>query len=89
VTPAPTHIALLDVGIERARQDEKWGSQSGNHDFEWMSILAEEIGEAAQATNEANFKSGSTPGDFTQLRAELVQVAAVAVAWIEAIDGRA
>lgn len=76
-----------EVIEERERQDEKWGVQNV-HDFEWVSILAEEFGEAAQAANEANFTSGKTRGDFTHLRAELIQVAAVAQAWVEAIDRR-
>jgi NTP pyrophosphatase (non-canonical NTP hydrolase) len=78
---------LHEVEAERARQDEKWGEQNC-HDFEWVSILAEEVGEAAAEANEANFHFGKNRGDFTKLRAELVQVAAVAVAWIEAIDRR-
>jgi NTP pyrophosphatase (non-canonical NTP hydrolase) len=83
-----TDRVLQEVLAERIRQDAKWGEQNG-HDFEWVSILTEEVGEAAQAANEANFRSGKTRGDYTHLRAELVQVAAVAVAWIEAIDRRA
>ena len=79
---------LPDVVDERYRQEDKWGDQSGNHDFEWASILGEEFGEVCAAANEANFKTGKTPGDFGHLRAELIQVAAVAVAWVEAIDKR-
>lgn len=83
----PDAGVLAEVQAERTRQDERWGEQNG-HDFEWVSILTEEVGESAQAANEANFKSSKTRGDFTHLREELVQVAAVAVAWIEAIDRR-
>lgn len=43
----------------------------------WAHILIEEVAEAI-----------GTNGDRVALRAELVQVAAVAVAWIEAIDRR-
>jgi NTP pyrophosphatase (non-canonical NTP hydrolase) len=75
------------VRTERARQDAKWGEQNC-HDFEWVSILGEEFGEVARAANEANFQSGKNRGDFTHLRTELVQVAAVAAAWIEALDRR-
>lgn len=82
-----TDRVLQEVLAERVRQDEKWGEQNG-HDFEWVSIMTEEVGEAAQAANEANFKSSKTRGDYAHLREELVQVAAVAVAWIEAIDRR-
>lgn len=78
---------LDDVIAERKRQDEKWGVQN-MHDFEHISILTEEVGEAAKAANEANFTSGSTRGDFTHLRKELIQVAAVAVDHAQAIDRR-
>lgn len=43
----------------------------------WPDILAEEVAEAVEATYGP---------DLAALRAELVQVAAVAVAWIERID---
>ena len=45
----------------------------------WAAILQEEVSEAVEAGGE---------GDQVALRKELVQVAAVAVAWIEAIDRR-
>jgi hypothetical protein len=45
--------------------------------LKWVDILEEEVAEAAAESDPA------------KLRAELVQVAAVAVAWIEAIDRRA
>jgi len=83
-----TDRVLSEVLAERIRQDVKWGEQNW-HDFEGISVLTEEVGEAAQAANEANFRSGKTPGDYSQLRAELIQVAAVAVNHIEIIDRRA
>lgn len=91
---------VLDlVYAERVRQVEKWGEQNhpdGTHhspihadmvrrDCErafrdgrgtWRHILSEEVAEAYAET------------DPEKLRAELVQVAAVAVAWVEAIDRR-
>ncbi len=78
---------LDEVFGERQRQEARWGQQD-NPDFEWVSILTEEVGEAATEANEANFKSGKNRGDFSNLRTELIQVAAVAVAWVEAIDRR-
>ena len=98
---APTNFRVLgEVGSERQRQDSKWGEQ--NHPdgrqapkavvdaarlvtdnrteakvVTWRDILNEEVVEAYGAI-----------GDDTHLREELVQVAAVAVAWIEAIDRR-
>jgi len=78
---------LDDITAERKRQDEKWGVQN-MHDFEHISILTEEVGEAAKAANEANFTTGSTRGDYSHLRKELIQVAAVAVDHVQAIDRR-
>ncbi len=51
---------------------------------ECLTVLAEEVGEVAHEVNEC---IGRTSGpDLARLRAELVQVAAVAVAWIEKVD---
>lgn len=96
----PTMEVLAQVSAERRHQYQKWGQQdrpdgtdpwfSGNADIykmrnevnaqygadNWLNILEEEVYEAAAETNTA------------ALRKELVQVAAVAVAWIEAIDRR-
>lgn len=100
-----TILVLQEVGEERVSQDQKWGVQ--NHDdMTWTAILAEEMGEAAQAALEA--RPGPPPSDVDIreedvyeispgvyntaeeqiLRDELIQTAAVAVAWIEAIDRR-
>ncbi|MEU7904252.1 hypothetical protein [Actinoplanes sp. NPDC049118] len=92
---------LTEIADERRRQDERWGPQ--NHpdgtghwyaadaalarkeceeaaetgSLSWRHILLEEV---AEATAEAGPEN---------LRRELIQVAAVAVAWAEAIDRRA
>lgn len=94
-------IILAEVQAERTRQDAKWGPQNhpdgtgwkpfgaaaqhwkdvcdeaaeGGHTT-WAPILLEEAFEACEEADPA------------KLRAELVQVAAVAVAWIGAIDRR-
>ena len=70
-------LSLCDeVLTERERQDEKWGEQ--NHDeFKWLAILGEEVGEVNKAALE------SKPDEY---RAELIQVAAVAMAMIECHD---
>jgi NTP pyrophosphatase (non-canonical NTP hydrolase) len=74
--------SVLDlIQAERQRQDEKWGEQ--NHPDEiWLAILSEEIGEASQALLHNKF-GGKAKGT---LRDELVQVAAVAVQWLECIE---
>lgn len=82
---------IFDVVDERDRQDAKWGEQ--NHgDAIWLAVLIEEVGEAAREILEARPVVGYVdpipPIATALLRAELVQVAAVAVAWIEAIDRR-
>jgi hypothetical protein len=61
---------------ERGRQDAKWGSQRQQHNLKWNAILGEEVGEAAKEVLEENDEL---------LWKELVQVAAVAVAWLEAL----
>ena len=73
----------LEIEAERARQDEKFGDQSGNSVLEWNAILGEEYGEVAKEACEGHFTHphGETPN----LRTELVQVAAVAVAWLETL----
>lgn len=90
---------LAEVAIERNRQDTKWGEQnhpngtgyefykrlcddarmaydlqSSSGELTWDTILLEEVYEALTEECQAN------------LRDELLQVAAVAVAWIECID---
>lgn len=53
-----------------------------------LPILVEEVGEVAQVFNDApRSLLGTYPPDLDDLRAELVQVAAMAIAWIAAIDG--
>lgn len=79
----------FDVSMERDRQDAKWGADRIQPDPVWSTILTEEVGESAEAALNAHFgdPDGTNRVRQTELRAELVQVAAVAVAWIEAIDG--
>lgn len=101
VLDGPRGRVLRDVHVEREAQDRKWGQQShpdgtgqyGDKEFAdmarsacdeahragrgtWRDILWEELNEALAESEPA------------KLRAELIQVAAVAVNWIEAIDRR-
>ena len=60
-------------------------------DFARSAVLGEEVGEVHHAVLEATYGSETLPVVLhweRELRRELVQVAAVAVAWIEAIDVR-
>ena len=72
---------LNSVVEERERQDKKWGVQD-HSDQRWLAILVEELGEAAAEVI-------THPGySERRLQYELVQVAAVALAWVESIDRR-
>lgn len=65
---------LLDA--ERGWQEERWPLDDGHFDAsdERLAILGEEVGELAEA-----LKTGSP----SRVREELVDVAAVAVRWLE------
>lgn len=81
-------LAVNDVIDERKRQDAKWGEQNHEPQF-WMGILGEEFGELCQAVNETVFNNGPeerAKGGYANMRAEAVQVAAVAVAFVEMLD---
>lgn len=97
---ADTLSVLRYVNAERQHQDVKWGEQNhpdGTHarytqladearalcdeaatrgEVTWRHILTEEFFEATAETDEE------------KLRVELIQVAAVAVRWVEAIERR-
>lgn len=73
--------ALSDVRLERQRQDEKWGPQD-HSPAEWLAVLTEEVGEVATGILRHRFNGRA----LSEYREELVQVAAVAVAAIEALD---
>lgn len=93
-----TCLILDEIWLERGRQDEKWGEQNhangtGGEEAEkiaaslkslckssepgedtWVRILAEEVSESLAET------------ERDLLRMELIQTAAVVVAWIECLD---
>jgi hypothetical protein len=91
---------LEDIRAERSRQIDKFGWQSlpngtsadyehsvakvkelcekqhNDGTLEWLTVLTEEFLEAAAET------------DPVKLRAELIQVAAVAAAWVQDLDNK-
>ncbi len=73
-----TKEALLKVLLRRKEQDKKWGEIPRYiNGHKWINILGEEVGEVHEAIlNE----------DIENLKDELIDVAAVAVAWVEEID---
>ena len=54
-----------------------------NSPFEWVSILTEEVGELAQATNDTYLGEYKHPYDMNDIRQEAIHVAAVALSIIE------
>lgn len=79
----PMLRALADIADERRRQNEKWGQQ--DHDpTGWVAILVEEVGEVAKESTA--LLPPADRFDIAAYRAEMVQVAAVAVQAIECLD---
>lgn len=72
------------IAAERQRQSEQWGAAHDPGDAIWLAVLTEEVGEVA---HELTYRWPEPPmaGFLAQ---ELVHVAAVCVAWLEAIDRR-
>lgn len=59
---------------------EIYDAEEEDNQTNWTTILAEEFMEAVEEAQSGNTRT---------LREELIQVAAVAVAWVEALDRRA
>lgn len=96
---AATRAVLDELASERRRQDDKWGEQ--NHPDGTGGLQQALEADKAREGCKAAFKHGSgtwmhvlieevfeafAESDPAKLRVELIQVAAVAVAWAEAID---
>lgn len=85
-TPSRKWIMTL-VNEEREAQLKKWGVQRHNR-FIWSAILSEENGEVAQAALAGPLDAEECE-DVDALRTELIQTAAVAVAWLEHLEEEA
>jgi hypothetical protein len=100
-TLGPDAPILAEIQAERERQDARWGPQ--NHPDGTGGIEARRIAEDARRNCQAAAERGTVTwllisdeehcealaeSDPVKLRAELVQDAAVKVAWIAAIDRR-
>ena len=93
VTPQ-TEGAIASVARERSRQEElvalgKFKETCASPDMvdrDRYLVLAEEFAEVTTLVSGAAFDAEPPEEYDRKLRAELVQVAAVAVAWVEAID---
>lgn len=78
--PLPTAAVLYDIASERERQNRLWSREPGiwaAPDGVKLAVLTEEVGEVARALLDRESPE--------RLRAELVQVAAVATAWAETL----
>ena len=80
--PKATASVLEDVREERGAQDNRWGQQD-HTPARWLIRIVAAFSAAARAGLELDVRPGISTDD---LRRELIQVAAVAVAWVEAID---
>lgn len=76
-----------EIQPEITRSLEKWGVQNLDP-FKYSAILTEECGEVARAIIDGYNWDKKEWGvkDFTHLREELVQVATVAIMFIQCID---
>ncbi|MCC6629693.1 MAG: hypothetical protein IT340_20125 [Chloroflexi bacterium] len=72
---------------ERHRQDtQHGGGQPQNHaDHRWLALTLEELGEAAQALNDLTYADG----DAAHLEQEIIETAALCVAWLQNREARA
>lgn len=71
-----------EIERERVRQDKKWGQQN-HHDYIWHLILSEEFGEISQAVCVQKFDGKVSRKDQDNLDKEIIQTAAVLIAWAE------
>ena len=90
-----TWLALNEIEAERERQERKCAEKRAEGltwltcadprmpDGEKLAVLMEEVGEVARELCDAR-AAREAPG--RNLRVELIQVAAVAVAWAEALS---
>lgn len=99
---SPLAVALEDVARERRRQDEAYPNENlsdGTSRGEWRS-MADHARETCNVFTDAGMLTwlhilqeevfeAFAEEDPAELRKELIQVAAVAVAWVEDIDSRA
>lgn len=74
---------LREVGAERRRQDAKWGGSANDDQWDasdWHEMIADYNAWARRM---------ATMGSFDKARNRYVQIAALAVAAVEAIDRKA
>jgi hypothetical protein len=79
-----------DVFAERMRDHELHGPASMEamawNDLRRLAVLTEEVGEVARWFNERPRTTTTADVSLDALHSELVQVAAVAIAWADKVD---
>lgn len=70
------------IRAERQRQDEKWGPDHDPGDGVLLAVLLEEVGEVATEL----IGRWPEPAWPAWVKAELIQVAAVCVRWLELLE---
>lgn len=79
---------LKQIKNERDRQIKKFSDKRPYSNLDWLAVLAEKFGEVAgdvckrEVPPEANNSNELRGG----IKTELIQCAAVCVAWVEALD---
>jgi NTP pyrophosphatase (non-canonical NTP hydrolase) len=71
------------VQAEKDRQLNKWG-ESNYSPYLWHAVLSEEVGEVAQEL--VNYSLTNDIQRLKDARKELIQVAAVAISFVESMD---
>ena len=74
---------LDDVGVERIRQDEKWGTRHQTP-MEWLMILAEEVGEVAEEVLSCGDRTPDPVGNADDSLHALTFAGNVARMWLRA-----
>lgn len=93
MSPNATPRVYMDMHMERMSAHTKHAPRGGSmEELGWdnpvrLPVLVEEVGEVARALCELFYhRRGPRDGIVANLREELVQVGAMAAAWIDAID---
>ena len=84
-------LVFAQIKAERANQIAKWGDGQNLTPMEYVPILGEEFGEICRSVHDAYFAAqypqiAAVPGDYSQYRKELIQLATVCVAAIQNLD---
>lgn len=82
-------VIFDDIDDERHRQQQEH-TDGPHHIVYWLALLSEEVGELAHAVLDGQKVETEEDGDLVleAIRTELVQIAALAVAALEDLDGR-